>query len=217
MPVWMKYPDGETVNYTYNSRMLLDRVIGTTTYVSSTLYDSTGRMTNRALGNGLTQAYTYYPWNAPAQGGRLQNLTTGSLQNINYAYDPVGNISQIQDSITNETQSFGYDTLGRLTSATVTSGPAPYSETYGYNAATGNLETKAGMELNYNDAAHKHAVTHIGSTQKYWYDANGNQTTRVIGSDTYLLGYDAENRLVEVCTAPIKLDTTEALGYQDFV
>ena len=53
------------------------------------------------------------------------------------------------------------------------------------------------MTLQYNNAAHKHAVTNAGSNS-YQYDANGNQTTRVIGAQTYTLGYDAENRLVSV-------------------
>jgi hypothetical protein len=56
-------------------------------------------MTSRALGNGLTQAYDYYDWNEQVngfgQGGRLQNLTTGSLQNLTYTYDPVGNITSL--------------------------------------------------------------------------------------------------------------------------
>jgi len=53
----------------------------------------------------------------------------------------------------------------------------------------------------------KHAVTHPGSTQKYWYDANGNQITRVVGADTFNLIYDAENRLVEVKKNSVSMAT----------
>jgi YD repeat-containing protein len=154
-------------------------------------------MTSRALGNGLTQAYDYYDWNEQVngfgQGGRLQNLTTGSLQNLTYTYDPVGNISQISNPIASETSIYGYDELNRLTSWNLNGA----TENYTYNPATGNLATKADVTLTYNDAAHVHAVTSAGSNT-YSYDANGNQTTRIIGSDTYTLLYDAENRLVEV-------------------
>ena len=52
--------------------------------------------------------------------------------------------------------------------------------------------------MTYQDSAHAHAVTHLNGVQKYWYDQNGNQTKRILGSDTYDLAYDAENRLVEV-------------------
>jgi len=193
----MEYPDDERVHYNYNSRMLLESVIGTSTYVSSTTYDSAGRMDLRTFGNGTQTDYTYYPWTA--QGGRLQTFRSGttgnptSLQDLAYAYDAVGNISQITNSIASETNTYGYDTLNRLTSWTLNG----VTENYSYNPSTGNLETKGNLTLQYNDAAHKHAVTNAG-TNTYQYDANGNQTTRVIGSDTLNLIYDAENRLVEV-------------------
>ena len=74
------------------------------------------------------------------------------------------------------------------------------TETNIYDSA-GNLDLKAGVDLNYNDATHQHAVTHIGSTQKYWYDQNGSQTTHVVNGQTFTLGYDAENRLVSVSGA----------------
>ena len=78
----------------------------------------------------------------------------------------------------------------------MTGGPAPYSESYAYNATTGNLEIKAGVGYTY-DANHPHAVT-IAGGNNYGYDANGNQIIRNIGSDSFALLYDAENRLVEV-------------------
>jgi len=48
------------------------------------------------------------------------------------------------------------------------------------------------------DSAHKHAVTHLGGVQKYWYDANGNMTKRIVGADTFDLSYDNENHLTQV-------------------
>ena len=38
----------------------------------------------------------------------------------------------------------------------------------------------------------------VAGGNTYGYDANGNQTTRVIGGSTFALSYDAENRLVSV-------------------
>jgi YD repeat-containing protein len=197
LPITMKYPGGEIVTTTYDNNMLLKTVIGTATYVSNTQYDSASRMTSRALGNGLTQNYAYYPWNQ--QGGRLQTLAIGSLQNLTYAYDSVGNINTITDSINSQTQSFGYDALDRLTSASASgeSWQGAYSETYSYDPATGNLQTKGGVTLAYGDANHVHAVTGAGGNS-YQYDSNGSQITRTIGSDIFNLYYDAENRLVEV-------------------
>ena len=197
LPVTMKYPDGEFVTTTYDNNMLPKTTIGNATYVSNTNYDSAGRMTSRALGNGLTQTYHYYDWNEKVnnigQGGRLETLVTGSLQNLAYVYDKVGNITQITNSVASETNTYGYDDLDRLTSWALNG----VNEGYSYDAQ-GNLDVKNGLDLNYNDASHKHAVTHIGSTQKYWYDQNGNQIARIVGADTFTLIYDAENRLVEV-------------------
>jgi RHS repeat-associated protein len=210
MLITMEYPDNEVVTYGYDSRMLLTSVAGTDTYVSSTTYDSAGRVDQRVLGNSLTQNFDYYAWDATlstvGQGGRLQSLLTGSLQDINYQYDAVGNIKTFTDDIAGETSTYGYDSLDRLTSWTL----GGTTETYGYNATTGNLETKAGTTLTYADTAHEHAATSAGGNT-YTYDANGNQITRVIGADTFNLSYDAENRLVKV----IKNSTTIATFVYD--
>ncbi len=222
----MKYPDNETVAYAYNSRMLLNTVIGTNSYVASTGYDSAGRITSRALGNTRTQAFTYHPWNI--QGGRLQNITTGTLQNLTYTYDSVGNIKTITDvKNASQKQCFQYDALDRLTNATTYSdtpqgcttqlGQGNYNEGYSYDDATGNLKTKAGVTLNYPtgvNPARPHAVTGTDNAttatnddNSYVYDANGNMITCTVLSptvqnpnnkDVFNLSYDAENRLTQV-------------------
>ena len=129
----------------------------------------------------------------------MHTLVTGNLQNLSYAYDSVGNITSIADSINSQTQSFDYDALDRLTSASANGEPGQgaYDETYQYDPATGNLKVKGDMTLDYFDSSHVHAVTNANGNT-YSYDDNGNQTTRHIGNDTFHLIYDAENRLVEV-------------------
>jgi YD repeat-containing protein len=168
------------------------------------------------LGNGLTQNFGCYNWNEKVnnvgQGGRLDMTVTGTgayneasksfantfLKN-SYSYDSVCNISSIYDSVWGETQTFGYDELNRLPSASATDGQANYNETYQYDPSTGNLMNKNGLVLNYPaaNAARPHAVTSAGNNT-YGYDDNGNQTSRNIGGNNYTLGYDAENRLVSV-------------------
>ena len=193
MPKTMIYPDGEVVTTNYNSRMLLD-TLGSTgnSYVGSSTYDSAGRLTNRGLGNGLAQQFIYYGWNT--QGGRLQTILAGALQDLNYTYDAAGNVTQIRDDIAVETSNYTYDSLNRLTGWTLNNGTP---EANGYDPSTGNLNSKATVALTYNPASHPHAAAaYNGNT--YGYDTNGNMVTRVIGSDTLNLGYDAENRLLTV-------------------
>jgi YD repeat-containing protein len=140
--------------------------------------------------------------------GRVRQIRTGTeteptqRQDLQYTYDPAGNVLTIVDNKVlggAQTQRFGYDPLDRLVSASAdrTVDQGQYTESYAYNAI-GNLISKGGVSYGYNDLAHKHAVTHLGVVQKYWYDANGNQTKRIVGSDTYDQIWDNENRLTQV-------------------
>jgi YD repeat-containing protein len=207
LPITMTYPDDEEVAYDYNNRMLLNSVTGTSTYVASTIYDSVGRMDLRTFGTSpaLQTDYVYYPWTA--QGGRLQYLKSGtsgsptSLQSLEYAYDASGNVDWIKDwkAASPQLQDFGYDVLDRLTRAVATGGSGLYNETYTYDPASGNLASKAGTTLTYNEQVTcpagtrtiPHAVSAMGSNS-YDYDCNGNQATRVVNGQTFNLSYDAK-------------------------
>lgn len=92
--------------------------------------------------------------------------------------------------------SCGYDALDRLREWQINS---VVTESYSYNATTGNLDTKGSpsLKLTYGDAEHAHAATGYNGWS-YAYDDNGNMVTRVISPTTYTLVYDAENRLVKV-------------------
>ena len=99
----------------------------------------------------------------------ITNLTPAATrQHLAYSYDANGNLSTIQDTVASETLNYSYDVLDRLTGVS-----GAYSQSYGYNAATGNLESKAGQTLAYADTNHPHAATGMGSNT-YTYDANGN-------------------------------------------
>lgn len=206
------YPANNTGNSTYPSatsygyyaQMSLNTV---GSYVIGTAYDAAGRIESMTLGTSpnLIIDYNYQPWTT--QGGRMNWVKVGPstdpthLQYLEYNYDAVGNINWIKDwkAGNPQQQSFNYDGLNRLTSAVVSGGSGTYSQTYTYNAVTGNLQSMDGgvTYYQYNDSSHKHAVTQVGSNT-YGYDANGNMTTRNVGGVAYTLTYDAENRLVKV-------------------
>ncbi|MDH7486114.1 MAG: RHS repeat-associated core domain-containing protein [Anaerolineae bacterium] len=219
--VWMKYPGGdggqvgEQVNFGYNPAAWLKSVVGASTYVGDTSYNALGQVELRRLGSTagvLTTDYIYRSDNF-----RLQWIKTGSaspyegLQNLEYAYDAVGNVLTIKDYKVaggTQTQSFTYDFLDRVLSATVTggsSGQGQYSESYTYNVV-GNLMSKTGVgSYTYGTQAadcpegalsKPHAVVTAGANT-YCYDRNGNMVRRNVGT-TYNLTYDAENRLTGV-------------------
>jgi RHS repeat-associated protein len=218
--VWtMTYPGGnagqtgETVTNAYNPMGLVKSVVvmGASTYVSDTTYNALGQVIERRLGsNGVVrQLYSY----TAAENFRLVTLKSGNnspnynnRQNISYTYDDTGNVLSITDAAAvggSQTQSFTYHALNRLLTAQASGGSygAYTQRSYTYNN-TGNITSFEGTAFYYQDAAHKHAVTHLGGTapsnQKYWYDANGNVTRRISGSQDITLSYDAESRLTGV-------------------
>jgi RHS repeat-associated protein len=88
----------------------------------------------------------------------------------------------------NETETFGYDFLDRLTSVA-----GAYTESYSYSQI-GNMLTRNGVSYTYpTSGVRPHAVSSVGSTS-YVYDNNGNMTTR--GSQT--ITWDVENRPLTV-------------------
>jgi len=169
---------------------------GSTYYFGDTQYNVRGQVIERWLGsNGVVrQLYSY----TAAENFRLVTLKSGNnspnynnRQNISYTYDDVGNVLTITDTAAvggSQTQSFAYDALNRLLTAPPSGGSygAYTQRSYTYNN-TGNITSFEGTAFYYQDAAHKHAVTHLGGVQKYWYDTNGNMTKRISSSTTYWL------------------------------
>ena len=93
-------------------------------------------------------------------------------------------------------QTFGYDWLDRLTSASTNAlGTGQYNHSYSYDAI-GNITNMAGSAYTYS-TTQPHAVT-AAHGNSYGYDANGNQTTRTISGTAYTQVFDRENRLVEI-------------------
>jgi RHS repeat-associated protein len=70
---------------------------------------------------------------------------------------------------------------------------------YNYGNGRNYAGVSMGTIYTYGNAAHPHAVSALTNGNAYEYDLNGNQTKRVVGTETYLLFYDAENRLSKVC------------------
>jgi len=210
LPVTMTYPDSEVLTYGYNSDGSLDTVTSSlgSTYVADTQYDEAGRITNMGYGASiLRKTFNYFAWNTTTNGGLLNTAVatrlsdSATLQNFAYTYDKNANVSTIIDNLAGpQTQTFGYDSLNRLTSANAAGGTnGLYNESYSYSASTGNLSVKAGVSYTY-DPNHPHAVESLSNGNSYDYDANGNMTDRNADAKNFDLAYDAENRMVSVST-----------------
>ncbi len=204
----LRYPggnagqQGELVTYGYNAIGQLSSLTSEdgTQYIAATSYNAQGQVTEQRMdagANGFTRQYTYNPTTR-----RLETLKAGKatpfeeLQKLSYTYDLAGNITGITDATnSNQTQTFGYDWLDRLTSAATSAvGVGQYSHTYAYNAI-GNLTSYNGNVYTY--GSQPHAVTGAFGNN-YGYDANGSQTSRIIAGTPYTQTFDYDNRLVGV-------------------
>jgi YD repeat-containing protein len=161
------------------------------TYWTASAEDARGNITDELLGNGLRTQRT-----VDVVSGFLGQIRTGpnggsatSIQNLSYAFDKVGNLTQRQDLNQSLNEIFSYDNRHRLTGSTL-NGTANLAMTYFPN---GNIETRwetGGPTLTYAYHASKiHAVSTVTGTGVSWtydYDFVGNVTAKNGNAVTWL-------------------------------
>ena len=178
--------------------------------VTGMKYNAKGQTEAVWYGNGTKTGYTYDPQNYRVRRILTVHLATNDiLQDLNYWYDAVGNITQLQDdaqqtlfynnSVVTPDQLFTYDALYRLVKAE--------------GREQKGLAT-FGSTDNWDDAAWK--TSHKGDgggvqryTQKYRYDAAGNilELKHVAGSGSYTRTYDYESGSNRLQTTTVGTDT----------
>jgi RHS repeat-associated protein len=136
------YPDNEVVEYTYNYGGQIKSVKGkrgslVIDYVKNIGYDEFGQRIYIEYNNGVKTKYTYDPYRR-----WLNNIETiyGNnhiLQNIDYTFNPVGNLLKYENNAYGHTtsQTYEYDGLYQLTKATGVSSSHQYG---GYTQYTTN-------------------------------------------------------------------------------
>ena len=136
-PITLTTPEGSVQSFGYNQTKLLQSVSAnlggasaSTVFVSDIDYNQKGQRSSVAYGNGVSSTYAYDPFTF-----RLIELTTlgpnagsGAIQDLSYWYDPIGNITQIQDGaqstlffgnqMVQPVSGFTYDPTYRLIQAT---------------------------------------------------------------------------------------------------
>jgi len=128
-PMTSTDPGGNVQTYTYDKGGALKTVeLNAQVYVQDIHYDAKGQRMAIWYGNGTKTSYTY-----DLETYRLRRLLTVNLNNneilqdLHYWYDPVGNITEIQDdaqqsiffnnTVVSPRQQFTYDALYRLIQA----------------------------------------------------------------------------------------------------
>ena len=188
----LTYPQNSgTVIHSYNGPQLKEIKEGSTTYASYGGFNAQGQPSILTLGNGVTSTYTYDPNNY-----RLKTLKTvkGSLilQDLTYTFDTGGNILTLNDPVQGN-QTFTYDGLERLTTATSPAGTLTYSYDQIGNMLSNSQVGSYTYPTSGSSSVQPHAVTTAG-TNSYIYDPNGNMTSGAGRTITY----DYEDRPISI-------------------
>jgi RHS repeat-associated protein len=185
------YPSGLQVSYGYSATGYLNLITNAGAMlwsVSSGGVNARGQIEHQVYANGVQTDQQFDP-----QTGRLQTIKAqlstqapGALVNLGFGWDPLSNLMSRSDANgdgTNvaATDTFGYDSLNRLTtdvvaSAAIAGGSRTVTMTYN---EIGNILSKSDVAGAYAYGASgsasslPHAVAQVGATT-YQYDANGN-------------------------------------------
>ncbi|MGH8242953.1 MAG: RHS repeat-associated core domain-containing protein [Steroidobacteraceae bacterium] len=188
-------------NYSYGFlQQVKDNASSATYWTLNSANDYSSPVTE-LLGNAVTTTSGYEPLTNELTSRKVgSGGSTNNLQDLTYRWDDNGNMDRRQDLGQSLTETFTYDTLNRLKTATVTGG-TPLSIDYD---AAGNITSKSDVgSYDYvtNQAgcsytglpAQPHAVRNAGGVV-YCYDKNGNMTKRG-GSTISWYSYDQPNSI----------------------
>jgi len=151
------YPSGFTVNNTYDANGYLKTLKNgdnSVTMFTANATNGFNQYTNYTLGNGKTSQNTYY-FGIPTQ------YYTASTQDLNLTWNyQSGNLTTRYDAIKGKTESFTYDNLNRLLTATV-SGQSALTVNY---ATSGNITSKTDVGSYTYHPSKINAVTNVTNT-----------------------------------------------------
>jgi RHS repeat-associated protein len=229
-------PLGQVVQYAYDDagrNGLVDYATGTDTAFS---YDAAGRRTGMSDATGttiwvydaasqLTQlvqpqgtlSYTYnlagqrtaqsgagqsQSWSYNASNGRLTSQTNGFGETTGFLYDSLGRVSRKTFS-SGQYEDYGYDNRNRVTSIVLknSSGTVLRTQGYAYDASskiTGHTVNGVTTAYAYDGAGQLLSESRPGYSGAYTYDGNGNRLTRTVNGVTENYAYDDGDKLLGV-------------------
>lgn len=206
------YPNRtQAVTYTYDD---FDRLLTIPGFIDTPCgYDGDGKLTAMTYANGITNSYSYNVMD------RLTGIAVGpngSILKLDYSYDPIGNISQINNTKSNQINSdyYNYDGLSRL----VWSGDKPQDQLSGASGmnwsydSMGNFDNKLVYQEGQvfqntgfsNDLSNR--LLSMGNTS-FAYDTSGDCIRKSNGTLQWDYSYDQESRLTSVAKNGTVLET----------
>ncbi|WP_343840448.1 HYD1 signature containing ADP-ribosyltransferase family protein [Bowmanella denitrificans] len=192
-PKALIYPNGLILGYEYNSYGYLTREYNAATdysYRTVTAQDAFGNITTAQIGDenaALTSSIGYSAISGQMLFNVVKNGNT-ALHSLNYAeYDSYGNLLEQQNLLPtfNSTETFAYDELQRLVTASTSGNGVNFSVSYGYDAV-GNIRHKSDYSVS-GDSAYQYVESSNklesvdlkgGGSETYGYDNKGNLTHR---------------------------------------
>ena len=191
------YSNGLSYNYLYRGDGSIYQVRSTNGNEINTYdYDSIGRIAFRELahsGIGLNQVtrYSYTNKNQPYGIGIIANSNTGGLIDTyeTYTYNAYGDVS-VKQMFSGQLVNYGYDSLNRLSSRSVSGTNFTTAYTY-MNGAGSNTTTPLIASMSYKNGAS------VLNQFNYAYDALGNITgvSDLASSTTTYYDYDTQNQV----------------------
>jgi RHS repeat-associated protein len=183
------YPDHTTLTNSYDALGRVTKVASGSTVYASLTYNFDGTVNTMTYGNGEVTSYTYDSMSRP----KTITTTLGSTQelSLSYSYDGAGNVLSIGS------ETFGYDSLNRLTTAT---GPWG-TTTYSYDAA-GNMaqqqNSSSTVKYTYNSMDEIVRSSSASGITTYSYDGDGNLVVKNDGTNVWTYVYNAEGEMTKV-------------------
>jgi RHS repeat-associated protein len=192
-------PEGNTINYTYDTLSNLSSIKDNTNNTINYTYDSEGNKLTEQIkdSSGTLQKSLSYSYDAL---NRLSKITNPDSTYTQYGYDARNNRTSLRTP-NNQTATYAYDALNRLTS---TLQPLSASTTYGYDSNNNLTSVKDANNITttykYDDKGRVYQVISpdTGNTT-YSYDPAGNLISKTDAKGvTISYVYDALNRLTTI-------------------
>jgi len=168
--------------------------------VTDVQYDAAGRPVQQTNANGTVTNRTY----SPERGFLTGISTTGgsTIQNLSYDIDPAGLAGAVSSPFANESWSYGYDDLHRMTSSLSPSNPSE-SQTFQYDAI-GRITFNS--RIGYytyppGGSPRPHAPTDVAGGAMT-YDSNGN----LLSGESRTFTWNAENLPTQINTTQFQYD-----------